>query len=486
MQLRLWQRLFLAFAALSVFALAGFAAWQQHSFRSGFVGYLDAVAMERLQPATDRLGDAYEQHGNWQFLHDDPRTFRELIDPRLALDDGQEDAGANEPSRAEPELSRSSRDGRSRFTRHRHRGTPNYLRRLALVDTNGHMIVGNPRVSADAHLLPVRADGSVVATLRLAKLPRISGATDLQFAQAQLRTALIAALVVLAAGLLFAFVLARWLLAPVRELTAATRTLASGDYSRRIDVTRRDEIGALAADFNNLAESLERHRDARRRWGADIAHELRTPLSILRGEIQALQDGVRKPTPQAFDSLNAECERLGSLIEDLYQLALAGAGAFEYHFEPIVLTDIVREAIDAQRSACADAGLTIEQDLDKVPPVRGDARRLAQLIDNLLGNARRYTDTPGTIRIELRRDGEMACLRIEDSLPGVPEAALPRLFDRLYRVDESRNRAAGGAGLGLAICRAIVEAHDGDIAASASPLGGVCFTVRIPLLAERA
>lgn len=484
MHLRLWQRLFLAFAALSVFALAGFAAWQQHSFRSGFVGYLDSVALDRLQPATDRLSDAYAEHGNWEFLRRNPRGFRDLIAPRFSPDANDEEASGprlpvDRGGRREP------RGNEFRRARDRHHGAPGYLRRLALVDATGGFVVGNPRIPADAHALTIHLDNSLIGTLRLAKLPYISGATDIAFARAQLRTALVAALVVLIGGIIFAFVLARWLLAPVRELTGATRALAGGDYSRRIDATRRDEIGSLATDFNNLAASLERHREARRRWGADIAHELRTPLSILRGEIQALQDGVRKPTPQAFDSLNAECERLGSLIEDLYQLALADAGALEYRFEPVGLADIVREAIDLQRSACTDAGLTIEEDLDDVPPVRGDARRLTQLIDNLLGNSRRYTDVPGIVRISLVREGEMALVRIEDTPPGVPDQALPRLFDRLYRVEDSRNRAGGGAGLGLAICRAIVAAHGGQIDASPSSLGGLSISVRIPLQAER-
>src|SRR5690606_35620781 len=141
--------------------------------------------------------------------------------------------------------------------------------------------------------------------------------------------------------------------------------------------------------------------EARRRWGADIAHELRTPLSTLRGEIQALQDGVRSPTPQALASLNIECDRLGGLVEDLYQLSLADAGALEYRFEDLDLGDIVRESLAMHRHALADAGLVLEQAIAPTPAVRGDARRLCQLIDNLLANARRYTDAPGRIRVQL-------------------------------------------------------------------------------------
>ncbi|MEO6690257.1 MAG: ATP-binding protein [Dokdonella sp.] len=481
MRLRLWHRLFLAFAALSVLALAGYIGWQQHGFRNGFLAYLDDVALERLQPATRRIADAYRENGGWEFLQRDPRRFGDLVEP-------------HDPMRGEPPHDRPPpppQDDRgppprdehdARLPRRPPPGPPDLMRRLALLDASGMLVAGNPAVAADAdaRVLPIDSDLARVGTLRLQRMPQISNALDLDFARTQMRTALMAALAVLVGAFALAFALARWLLAPVRALAEGTRALAAGDYARRIPATRNDEFGALATDFNHLATSLERHRDARRQWGADIAHELRTPLSVLRGEIQALQDGVRAPSAQAFDSLNAESERLGSLIEDLYHLALADAGALDYRFEAIDAAELVHEAIEMQRNACTDAGLVIEQTLVAVPRVRGDGRRLAQLLDNLLANARRYTDAPGRIRVELGSSDHGARLIVEDTPPGVPVADRPRLFDRLYRVDASRSRAAGGAGLGLAICRAIVDAHDGRIETEASTLGGLRVVVHLP------
>jgi two-component system sensor histidine kinase BaeS len=481
MRLRLWHRLFLASAALSVLALAGYTGWQQHGFRNGFLAYLDEVALERLQPATRRLADAYQESGSWEFLRRDPRRFGELIEPHapMSAEHARDMPPPPDEGRAPPHDDRDARPP--------HRppppGPPDLMHRLALLDTSGELIAGNPAVAtdADARALPIEIDHMLAGTLRLQRMPQISNALDLDFARAQMRTALIAALAVLVGAFVLAFALARWLLAPVRALAAGTRALAAGDYAQRIPATRNDELGALATDFNHLATSLERHRDARRQWGADIAHELRTPLSVLRGEIQALQDGVRAPSAHAFDSLYAESERLGKLIEDLYHLALADAGALEYRFEALDAAELVHEAIEMQRNACTDAGLAIEQALVALPPVRGDARRLAQLLDNLLANARRYTDAPGRIRVELGASGDNARLIVEDTPPGVAVADRPRLFDRLYRVDASRSRAAGGAGLGLAICRAIVDAHGGRIATDASPLGGLRVIVDLPL-----
>ncbi|MEO7430938.1 MAG: ATP-binding protein [Dokdonella sp.] len=487
MHLRLWHRLFLAFAALSVLALAGFAAWQQHAFRSGFMGYLEDVSIERLQPATTRLSDAYLENGGWQFLRDDPRRFGDLIELRDARrrDRARDDPPSPPDDRRDPRVDDRGPDIFRGPRRGPPPGPPDLMHRLALLDATGIQVAGNPTVAAasDVRDLAIELDGQTIGTLRLERMPQIRDALDLGFAQAQTRSALLAGLAVLVGAFLLAFALARWLLAPVRELADGTRALAAGDYAHRIPTARSDELGVLAADFNHLATSLEKHRDARRQWGADIAHELRTPLSVLRGEVQALQDGVRAPTPRAFDSLNTECERLGSLIEDLYQLALADAGALEYRFESVDLSELVQDAIDLQRAACMDARLAIEEQIATVAPVRGDVRRLAQLFDNLIANARRYTDTPGRIRIELATDVGGARVIIEDTPPGVPPADLAHLFDRLFRVDASRSRAAGGAGLGLAICRAIVDAHGGSIGVEPSPLGGLRVVVRVPFAA---
>jgi two-component system sensor histidine kinase BaeS len=485
MRLNLWQRLFLAFAVLSGVALAAFVAWQQRSFQRGFLGYVDETTLIRLEPAATRLATAYAQHGNWNFLRDDPAGFLALIQPApgerpLPPDNPPPDAGRPPPPDDHP----PPFGDREPPLRDRHWPPPFFppdLRaRVALLDAAGARVAGNPHVPIDAPALPVRRDGRVIGSLLLAPSPHLSQAADLAFAQAQLRSAAIAGIAILLGALLLALALARWLLAPVRALASGARALTAGDYAQRIATTRRDELGDLARDFDRLATTLEQARDARRRWGADIAHELRTPLAILSGEIQALQDGVRALTPQALDSLGTECARLGHLIEDLYQLALADAGALDYHFVDVDLAELVRDAVEVLKPACADAGLQLEAIVPETLIVRGDARRLAQLLDNLLANARRYTDAPGRIRVTMLASGRDRRLLIEDTPPGVPVAALPQLFERLYRVDASRTRASGGAGLGLAICRAIVDAHGGRIEARPSALGGLGVVVDLP------
>ena len=448
--MRLWQRLFLAFAALSGAALLGFVAWQQQNFRRGFLSYLDDVALQRLEPARARLAAAYAEHGNnWDFLRGDFDAFVRLIEPMPLRPPDAPEAALRDfpppPRNDERPPPPDVRDDRPPHERHdpgefgglrrppHWRGPPDLMPRLLLVDAVGAPVVGNRNVPADAPSLALSAEQPAIGALRLLRQPQISTAIDVAFSHTQLSDAVFAG-----AGIL---------------------------------------VGALARDFNQLASALERHREARRQWGADIAHELRTPLSILRGEIQALQDGVRAPTPLALDSLQAECWRLGALIDDLYQLALADAGALDYRFETLDLSALAATALAAQERACADAGLELDRALAPGIAVRGDARRLTQLVDNLLANARRYTDAPGRIRIELTLGDGLILLVVEDSAPGVPAEALPKLFERLYRVEASRSRAAGGAGLGLSICQAIVEAHGGTITAQHSALGGLRIVV---------
>lgn len=481
LRFRLWHRLFLALALLSVAALAGFAAWQQLAFERGFLAYLDESTLARLAPAATRLADAYAERGDWSALRGEPRRFHDLVDAggrlRPPFDGRPPPRGPRDGPPGPPPGFGPAPPPRPGMGA----DAGDVLGRLALFDARNARVVGRPSVPDDAPGIPVEVDGERVGMLRLARLPHPDSGLEEDFARAQARSAVLAALVVVALASLLAWLLARRLLRPVQQLAHASRALARGELDARVPAEGHDEFAALAQDFNGLAATLAGHRDARRRWGADIAHELRTPLSVLRAEVHALRDGMQVPDAAAFDSLDAECARLESLVEDLYQLSLADAGAIEYSFEPLDAAELVESAADAQRRVLAQAGLALEVHVAPgTPAVRGDHRRLSQLLANLLENSRRYTDAPGRVAVSAHGEGGDVVLTIDDSAPGVPPAARARLFERLYRVDASRSRAAGGAGLGLSIAEAIVSAHGGRIAVEDSPLGGLRVVVRLP------
>lgn len=219
----------------------------------------------------------------------------------------------------------------------------------------------------------------------------------------------------------------------------------------------------------------------RRDFMADISHELRTPLAVLRGELEAIQDGVRQFTPESVASLQAEVGTLTKLVNDLHQLSMSDEGALAYQKTSLDLIPLLEVASGAFRERFASRGLTIQLSLPDSMTVFGDRDRLMQLFNNLLENSLRYTDSGDGLHISAEQRERMVLLTFADSAPGVSDDQLQRLFERFYRTEGSRNRASGGSGLGLAICVNIVQAHNGLIRAAHSPFGGVSITVELPL-----
>ena len=434
-------KLFLAILAASAVAAAAMAVATRLSFQSGFFGYLSQVEAQSLESLATRLAAEYRRNGDWRFLQGEYANLRALATP------------------AQP------------------------VQRLTLLDAERRTVVGNEELSEDTAVRPVLVDGRVVGWIARAPYRRISTAADLAFQQEQLRSAWIIAAFALALAALVAVILARVFLRPVKRLAEATHLLAAGRHATRVPVESRDELGRLAEDFNSLAQALEKNEQLRRRFMADVSHELRTPLAVLSGELEALEDGVRPLTRESLASLRAEVTSLGKLVDDLNQLALADVGALAYRKQALDVVPLLEQAVGSYRERIAERQLTLEIRFDEKAPVFGDADRLTQLFRNLLENSARYTDGGGRLRVAARRDGARVAIDFEDSAPGVPAASLPHLFERFYRVESSRSRANGGAGLGLAICRNIVQAHGGEIAADPSALGGLRVRVTLPAMA---
>ncbi len=448
-------KLFLAILATCIVVALAMGVAVRYSFERGFGDYVQERENQRLDNLAQILANDYADNGSWEFLTTGrDRWWRSLRLSRRELPGG-----------------------------HEHRGPGSVLPRVSLVDAQGAWLAGYP-LSQGASLRrhPVTVDGRTVGWL-VSPPPAplvLNDEIDQQFQSRQLRaTWVIVGLSVLLA-VLVSLLLARVLLAPVRRVARATHRLAGGDYDVRVKVGAPDELGRLARDFNRLAHSLARNERLRREVMADVSHELRTPLTVLRGEVEALQDGLRPLDRAALASLASEIERLSKLIDDLYELSLADAGALNYRMQPLDLSHLVAQAVDTVRERFARSGLAIELRLAEGLVLQGDERRLLQLLGNLLENSLRYTDAPGQVRVRTGRTGEGLFLEVADSAPGVRSDQLPRLFDRLYRAEVSRSRQHGGAGLGLAICRHIVQAHDGRMTAAASDLGGVSIRIEWP------
>jgi two-component system sensor histidine kinase BaeS len=292
----------------------------------------------------------------------------------------------------------------------------------------------------------------------------------------------VALLLVLLAAVL-SFPLARRLVRPIRALADATHRLSAGEFTTRVPVDSQDELGRLASDFNILALTLESNEKARRQWVADISHELRTPVAVMRGEIEAIQDGIRQCSSGTVDSLHGEILRLSRLVDDLHQLAMSDLGALTYRKQRIDLAEILTDAVEGHRNEFATRKIDISIELPphRYVPIFGDEGRLHQLLANLLDNSLKYTSEGGRLLISMSINDGKVIIDFKDSAPSVSDTDLERLFERLYRAESSRNRSTGGAGLGLSICRNIVEVHGGSIVAQKSELGGIWVRVELPI-----
>ena len=462
MKPKLSTQLFVAIFGTAVAMALALGAAAHFSLTRGFAGYLNEQGVAKIASILPALEAEYREHNGLEFMRDNPRAWFRILRPRPPDGDKGERRDLADPN-MQADLTGID------F-------------RLSLLDANRQVLVGQRAVTDDTFLRSIDVDGRAVGYVALLPFERATGEANERFQQGQSRALFVigALAAVLAAAL--AFYLSRRLLEPVKRIAHFTHQLAGGKYDARVEVTAHHEVGQLMQDFNSLALTLQRNEESRRQFVADVSHELRTPLAVLRGELEALEDGVRQFTPEALKSLQFETALLGKLVNDLYDLSLSDVGALSYRKVDIDLNETLRETVETFRDRLAQRSLSLNLEIPRAAiTVFADEGRLQQLFGNLLENSARYTDAGGVMRVSAAVEGDHVNVYFDDSPPGVPSEVLPKLFDRFYRLDASRNRAHGGAGLGLAICRSIVEAHGGTIEATASDLGGVRIAVSLPL-----
>ncbi|MEW2623226.1 HAMP domain-containing sensor histidine kinase [Streptomyces sp. NPDC048106] len=290
--------------------------------------------------------------------------------------------------------------------------------------------------------------------------------------------------VVSAAGLVLAVTVAVTaavairLVRPLRALTAAAQ--APPEQHVRVPVTTRDETGILAEAFNELTERRERLEAQRKAMVSDIAHELRSPLTNIRGWLEVMRDGVVDPDPGLLDSLHEEALVLQRIIDDLQDLAAAEAGTLRLHREPLSAGELLDQVAAAHRVAADAAGVTLVTEAEPAVWLDADPVRMRQALGNLVSNALRHTPADGTVTLTARRDAADAVLTVADTGSGIAAEDLPHVFERFWRAEKSRSRRTGGSGLGLPIVRHLLAAHGGTARAASEPGQGAVFTLRLP------
>lgn len=329
--------------------------------------------------------------------------------------------------------------------------------------------------------LPPPWEGNNVATLYITPGPSPVFPSPLSLSQAISRFLLWGALLAAAVAFLVTYFLSRRISAPVKALTLAARYLGQGDLSQRVRSKDKSELGELAQAFNAMAENLERSERLRRNMIADIAHELRTPLANLKGYLEAMHDGMVKPSSDTIRSLDEEATMLSRLVNDLQELSLAEAGELKLDCRNEDIRKLLKQALTMKKPQADAKGVLLSADLPKKTlTVKVDSRRISQVLLNLIDNAIAHTPQGGTVTISASQIDKWLEIAVEDTGDGIPAEQLPNVFERFYRVDKSRSRATGGTGLGLAIAKSLVEAHKGKIEARSEEGKGSRFSFTLP------
>ncbi len=472
-------KLFLTLLLVTVVVVGSMVFLIKWRFESGFLDYVNKIELEIHNNLVSHLGKAYKENGSWDFLRENPQLWKKIHRASLPNPDIDDDTEAPRSPAMPGERFEVNTHGAGWAGRHGSRPFRRHGRgRECVLDENKQDVTFCRGRNSELHFREITVAGKTVGYLGVLPRRKLSHRRDLHFSQQQHRFLLLLGLSMVLISMLVALPVSRQLVLPIKSLAAATRKLASGQYRTRVAVDSSDELGELSRDFNTLAMTLENNEQARQQWIADISHELRTPLSVLRGEIEALQDGVRELTPARLDTLHAEVMNLSRLVKDLYELSLSDIGALNYHKQSTDVMAVLDRTLETFRNAFDDKQIAINFEKDgKARTIFADPDRLQQLFSNLLANALRYTDAGGQLRITVADINRSVAITVEDSAPAVAAGDISRLFERLYRVDVSRNRETGGSGLGLAICKNIVEAHEGTITAGNSALGGLKITL---------
>lgn len=360
---------------------------------------------------------------------------------------------------------------------------------FSLADADGKVVVSTEEDKVGLFLslqeiasgIPLSDEGEKMGVLLLSEQGSVLDPAEEEFLASAKRSALLGGGIASGIALLLSAFLISQVLSPLRLLSRATERIARGDLTQRVALKARDEFGQLGTSFNRMIDNLRRSETIRQTMTADIAHELRTPVTIIQGNLEAILDGIYQPTAETIAPIYEETLHLGRLIDDLRDLALAEAGELRLNKEPTDLVTLVNQVTEMVSSSL-ERGPKLHVRVDhSLPKVSLDPKRIRQVMANILSNALRHTPATGEIWVEVLQEGGELELRVTDSGPGIPPEDLPHLFERFYRGDQARSRSAGGSGLGLAVAKQWVEAHGGRIWAENSEQTGARFVVRLPL-----
>lgn len=350
--------------------------------------------------------------------------------------------------------------------------------RLSLYDAKKQFVVGEPS-DIPVSYRPIMVNNKVVGYLGLKPVLDQDDASSINFFSNQKRYLLLVYGLTFLTSLVAALLLATYFKTPIQRLLQGTRELTKGNFQHQVTVNRNDELGDLSTELNHLAVILDQHETSRRQWVADTSHELKTPLAVLQAQIEAMQDGIRKPTPEHFESMLRQVTSLKKLTQDLADLAQAEAQQLKCYIADVNPWNVVLQEVENFKPKFAQADLSVSVQGEGAN-LQLDIDRFKQIMVNLLGNSIRYTEAGGEVRVHTEQSATHWSVIVDDSPLGLSDEQLARLGERFYRVDDSRTRSTGGTGLGLALSGKIAQAMGGQLSFDHSPLGGLRCKLTFP------
>jgi two-component system, OmpR family, sensor histidine kinase BaeS len=441
-------KLILAFLSIGIISVAVIFVTATLNTRSEFIRFLTDQTQSNV---VTQLSDYYQQYGSWEGVES-------VLSP-----DGDEPGPGPGPNRRFYPFTLTTETG-------------------IVIVPNGRYKGGDQVPQQDlAKGISITKDNKVIGVLVPIPAPFQGRPREVEFIDRTNRILLYGALIGAVIALLLGIFLSRTLTRPIRELTRATHAVSEGDLSQQVPVRSNDELGELAKAFNKMSSELSRSVNTRKQMTADIAHELRTPLSLILGHAEAVHDGVLPPSRENFEIIREEAERLEHLVNDLRILSLADAGELSINLQTVEPERLLQEVAAIYQYQTQRKNITLDLDIaSPLSNIEVDPGRMTQVLTNILDNALRHTPEGGRILLSAKDTNDQVELAIEDSGPGLKAEDIDRIFNRFYRTDSSRQREDGGSGLGLAIARSIVQAHGGQLSAESEEGKGLKVIVRLP------
>ena len=486
--MKLKYKLFIALVSSSCLILLLVVGVMQFTIRNNFIGFLNEVEFRKQTGMIDLLISSYTRHSGWDVFKGNPRAWHDLLGLARSVQgvNGMIPPGPRGQPRGGPKPGPGPRGPQSFDPAVRPNDPTSLHRRLCLFDEQKNYVAGECRQDSEFDYYPIVLSNRTIGYLGLENMSDMREPLELAFLKKQTQIVYIIGLGILVISLLVSYVISRQVLDPVNALAGGTRQMRKFNFETRVNVRSNDELGDLARDFNRMASTLQQYETMRKNWISDISHELRTPVAVIRSKLEAIQDGIREMTPEFLDSLHKDILGLGRLISDLHQIALMDSGNLSVNLKPVFIEALLDKSIEAFAIRCEQKGIDIQKAWKPGAQslVSGDAALLKRVFANLFENTLKYTDAPGGLRLDCRVSGPHIVIEIEDSAPPVPVACLESIFERLYRLEQSRNRSLGGSGLGLSMSREIISLHQGTITALSSSLGGLKIVIELPVIIE--